>query len=151
MSSTGIRSANAVYLVSCVSKKRKGPCEARDLYISEWFLKARAYVEATHSPWRILSAKYGLVAPDQVVGWYDETLNHMDRQARKEWAEWVIGQMKDSLPSVPSVVLFAGVRYREFLMDSLGARFQNVEVPMEGLGIGKQLQFLSHGLRHGNM
>ena len=56
-----------VALVSCVSMKRSTPCQARDLYVSPWFLKARAYVEAGKSPWFILSAEYGLVRPDRVV------------------------------------------------------------------------------------
>ena len=51
-----------VYLISCVSKKRSTPAQARDLsYISDWFLKARDYVESTRSPWFIFSAEHGLV------------------------------------------------------------------------------------------
>jgi hypothetical protein len=38
-------------------------------------------------------------------------------------------------------VVFAGLRYREFLMEHLNQRW-TVEVPLEGLGIGKQLQWL---------
>jgi hypothetical protein len=55
-----------VYLVSCVSKKRTTPIPARDLYISDWFLKARDHVESTGSPWFILSAEYGLISPPDV-------------------------------------------------------------------------------------
>jgi hypothetical protein len=56
-----------LYLVSCVSKKRDTPTTARALYVSDWFIKARTYVEATCSPWFILSAEYGLLHPDAVV------------------------------------------------------------------------------------
>ena len=66
-----------IYLVSCVSRKRATPHRAKDLYISDWFLKARAYVEDTHSPWFILSAEYGLVPPDKVLAPYERTLNKM--------------------------------------------------------------------------
>ena len=55
-----------VYLISCVSKKRSTPAQARDLYTSDWFLKARDYVESTHSPWFILSAEHGLVPPNGI-------------------------------------------------------------------------------------
>jgi hypothetical protein len=40
-----------VYLVSCVSQKRTSRSLARDLYTSQWFQKARAYVEARRAPW----------------------------------------------------------------------------------------------------
>jgi hypothetical protein len=36
----------SIYLVSCVGKKRGSAVAAKDLYVYEWFLRARAYVEA---------------------------------------------------------------------------------------------------------
>jgi hypothetical protein len=81
--------SKTVYLVSCVSKKRRTPTQARDLYNSDWFLKARDYVEGTHSPWFILSAEYGLVPPDQVLAPYERTINAMgkpgQRKLRLKW------------------------------------------------------------------
>jgi hypothetical protein len=35
---------NTLFLVSCVSKKRSTPAPARDLYSSEWFVKANAEI-----------------------------------------------------------------------------------------------------------
>jgi len=43
------------------------------LYISDWFLKARRYAEASGCDWLILSAQYGLVAPDRVIAPYNRT------------------------------------------------------------------------------
>ncbi len=63
-----------IHLVSCVSLKRPIPSPARDLYISTWFLKARAYVEATRTPRFILSAEHGLLSPDEVITPYDRTV-----------------------------------------------------------------------------
>jgi hypothetical protein len=40
------------------------------------------------------------------------------------------------------VVVFAGVRYGEHLIDYLRQRAPVIEIPMEGLPIGKQLQWL---------
>ena len=77
---------SAVYLISCVSKKRTQACAAKDLYKSEWFKRARGYVEATGAPWYILSAGSGLVHPDQVLEFYDTTLNAMGAEERRAWA-----------------------------------------------------------------
>lgn len=145
-SETGINRTGTVYLVSCVAKKQCYACKAGDLYVSEWFRKARAYVEATRAPWFILSAEYGLLGPGRVVEPYNKTLNRMSRSERKEWARRVIAKMETDLPSADRIVILAGERYREFLMDYLRSRARRIEVPMEGLTIGKQLQFLKRGL-----
>lgn len=138
--------ATAVYLVSCVGKKRTQPSAAKSLYISEWFLKARRYVEATGCPWFILSAEYGLVAPDQAIPPYERTLNTMSVRERRAWARRVEAQMNASLPRSERIVILAGQRYREFLMAYLIGRVSHVEVPLEGLRIGEQLSWLSNAV-----
>ncbi len=135
-----------VYLVSCVSGKRSAQTQARNLYTSDWFLKARKYVESTGSPWFILSAEHGFVSPEQILAPYERTLNTMRKSERQAWAARVIDQMKTSLPVADRIVVLAGVRYREFLMDYLRERANLVEVPMKGLGIGKQLHYLTKAL-----
>lgn len=132
---------HTIYLVSCVSKKRAAPSPAKDLYRSEWFLRARRYVEATGSPWFILSAKYGLVPPDQVLAPYEQTLNTMGVADRRAWARRVQAQMDHDLPHTQRIVVFAGQRYREYLMAYLHRRGFTVEIPLEGLGIGEQLSW----------
>jgi hypothetical protein len=143
--------SGTVYLVSCVGKKQHHACRASELYASQWFVKARAYVEATHRPWFILSAEYGLLAPDRVVKPYEKTLSLMKRSERQEWAKRVIAQMDADLPPADRIVILAGKRYREFLIDYLRRRAGRVQVPMEGLAIGRQLQFLDRGLTHAGL
>ena len=133
---------NTVYLVSCVGKKRSTPAKAKDLYASDWFTKARQYVEAHGGDWFILSAELGLVDPEDEIAPYEKTLNAMGVRERREWAERVKGQMAQRLPRVDRIVVLAGQRYRENLMDFLHTHAHRVEVPMEGLKIGQQLQWL---------
>ncbi len=130
-----------LYLVSCVSEKRSAPCAARDLYVSSLFRKARVFVEAQHAPWFILSAEHGLVHPDTVIAPYDRTLKGMPAADRRAWARKVLGSLEIQLASVDEVVFLAGQRYREFLEGELRSRVR-VEVPMAGLTIGRQLQWL---------
>ena len=63
------------HLVSCVSKKQNSAQPARELYVSAWFLKARAYAEAHGERWFVLSAEHGLLRPDDVIHPYEKTLN----------------------------------------------------------------------------
>lgn len=133
---------SAVYLVSCVRKKRTATCLARELYVSDWFLKASRYVEASGCDWFILSAEYGLVAPDQVIAPYERTLKRMHVEQRKAWAHRVSEQLAEAAPKLSHVVLLAGERYREFLVPCLSHRGVVISVPMERLRIGEQLRWL---------
>jgi hypothetical protein len=135
-------SADTLYLVACVGAKLPDPALAKDLYISDWFVKVRHYVERAGAPWFILSAEYGLVGSEEVLAPYECTLNSMRVAERRAWARRVRGQMESLLPTASRIVIFAGVRYREYLMDYLRSRAATVDVPLRGLGIGKQLAWL---------
>ncbi len=137
-----------VYLVSCVSAKMTQPTEARSLYVSDWFKKARAHVEGTGAVWFILSAEHGLVDPTSVIAPYERTLNTMTVRERRAWADRVIGQLKATLPRAERIYVLAGERYREFLMGHLRSICPDVQVPMEGLRIGEQLSWLSGAAPH---
>jgi hypothetical protein len=134
--------ALTVYLVACVKKKQHGPAAAKHLYVSVWFKNACHYAEASHCPWFIVSAKHGLLAPDEILMSYEKTLNTMAITARKEWAMHVLAQLYKAVPHIRRVVFLAGERYREFLADELRNRHILVSVPMRGLAIGKQLSWL---------
>ncbi len=131
-----------VYLVSCVSRKRERACEARDMYVSELFRKARRHVEASGCPWFVLSAEHGLVEPGQVIAPYERTLNSMGIADRRVWAVRVAAQLAETIPNLSRVVFLAGERYREFLARVLSEREVAVSVPMQGLRIGEQLRWL---------
>jgi hypothetical protein len=135
--------SSSVFLVSCASRKADRPMRARELYRSALFTKTRGYVEVTGCPWFILSAEHGLVHPDSIIAPYDTTLNMMGVAARRAWANRVIEQMRMHLPAAERIVVFAGLRYREFLMVYLDQRVQVVETPLEGKRIGEQLHWLS--------
>lgn len=135
--------ARTVTFVSCVATKLSEPAPARDLYTSPWFRKARLYAERSAAPWFVLSAAYGLVSPDQVISPYDETLNHMPVVSRRRWSESVLAALAVTAPAMEVAILLAGRRYREFLQGGLENRSVEVDVPMRGMGIGKQLAWLS--------
>ena len=105
-------------------------------------------MDSTGQPWFVLSAKHGLVHPDEVISPYDLTLNTMLVVDRRTWARRVLTELEPYLYGVESVVFLAGQRYREFLEASLRSRGLSVSVPMEGLRIGEQLGWFTKML-HG--
>ena len=134
------------YLVSCVRLKGPTPAAAKDLYISDWFRKARAYVEKTGAPWSVLSAKHGLLHPDTVIEPYDKTLRTMPIDQRRAWAQTVLADIENSIGDAESIVLLTTRRYREFLEPALRERGFSVQVPLKGLRIGEQLAWLKRQL-----
>lgn len=130
-----------VTLVSCGKSKLTHATPARDLYTGQLFQAARAYVEAQGCPWWILSAKHGLLHPETVIAPYDVTLTAMKHEQRRAWAERVLGQIAQEVPSDSTVEILAGIAYHEFLLHSL-QRTHTVELPLRGMGIGKQIAWL---------
>ena len=131
---------DAVYLVSCVSRKREAASKAKDLYISDWFVKARRYVESKQRPWFVVSALYGLVDPEKEIEPYDVTLNRMVVKDRRRWAETTLESLLEI--DTDSFVFLASNKYREFLEGPLQHADYRVYVPMRGLRIGEQLSWL---------
>lgn len=124
----------SVGLVACGKRKRPSAAKALDLYTGSLFRKASAYCGLTYDSWYILSAKHGLLEPDQWVEPYDLTLNGLSPDARRRWAEGVLAEIEQRGLDGSEFYLHAGERYSEFLAPRLRA-----ERPLAGLGIGKQL------------
>jgi len=120
---------------------------ARDLYCSDWFLKARDYVEAQNAKWFILSAMHGLVPPHKVIRPYSVTLNDMNSDQRCTWAGGVANQLRPNCRPGDDVLILAGHSYREHLVPFLQSWGCNVKVPMAGMGIGQQKAWLKRQLK----
>jgi cytoplasmic iron level regulating protein YaaA (DUF328/UPF0246 family) len=112
------------------------------LYNSTWFQKARVYARERCDSWFILSAKHGVLSPTDEIAPYKETLNEFSAEERREWASRVSRELSEMLSPDDEVVILAGRRYREYLIGPLKEHVASVSIPMEGLGIGEQLQFL---------
>jgi hypothetical protein len=132
--------ATRVVLVSCVKTKGKADAPARDLYTSPLFRGMRRYAERNTNAWYILSAKYGLLRPDEVVSYYEQTLKDLRKADRLAWAERVQQALLKLLPPGAEVVILAGNRYRENLVPYLEGHGFAVTVPMAGLGFGPRVR-----------
>ncbi|MEI6520584.1 MAG: DUF6884 domain-containing protein [bacterium] len=138
-----------IYLVSCVKGKKEGYHQAKELYDSDRFRTARALVETTGESWYILSAKYGLVAPEQEIAKYDKTLNNkkdMPIDERRRWSDQVFKSLQLILEPGDKVIILAGQLYHEFLVDRLQKMGVTVEIPMKGMRQGEQLQWMKKKL-----
>jgi hypothetical protein len=107
---------------------------------SDLFRKAYSYAIKHCDHVAILSAKYGLVLPDDEIDPYDQTLPSMSVAQQEEWTRRVYAQMKDRLPmgDISNVFFHSGAAYREHLSRLLKADGIQCVAPLKNLGLGKQ-------------
>ncbi len=122
-------------LVACCGPKLQGVHKARDIYQSPLFLKSRQWAEENGDKWRILSAEYGVLKPGDNIQDYDKTLNRMDKYDRVQWGKSVLRSLEDWKEE--KIVILAGNKYCEWVPQEW-----TTERPMQGMGIGQQLQWL---------
>jgi hypothetical protein len=132
-------------LVGCTKSKVAHAAPAGDLYLaSPLFRGRREYVERTCDRWFVLSAKHGVVSPDQVLEPYDVRLAGAPTRVKREWTDRVLHELKERLGDVRGIEfeIHAGNDYWGFgLVDGLAARGAKVEIPTTGLSQGEQLAF----------
>lgn len=131
-------------LVGCVKGKAATPAPASELYTSALFRGRREYVERTCDAWYVLSAKHGLVEPDRILEPYEQTLKSASRQERRDWSRRVVRDLRQRVGSLNGTVaeIHAGDEYRAYgLVDGLIAEGAEVDAPVAGLPLGKQLAF----------
>lgn len=141
----GSMTPRRVGLVGCVSEKLDHPATARNLYDSPLFHGRRRYVEESCGEWFILSAKRHLVKPEEIIAPYEESLVGQTTDCKRAWAQQVLrdldGLLGNDLREI-EIEIHAGADYRDFgLVEGLKRRGAKVFNPVEGLGIGRQLQF----------
>ncbi|MGG0847893.1 DUF6884 domain-containing protein [Peribacillus simplex] len=132
-------------MVSCTKLKANYPCSAREMYqLSTLFKKAVKFIEQKdYDMWFVLSAKYGLLRQHDVIEPYDITLNNMKAAERRTWSGLVLKQIDNLQLNLKQIDFYTGVKYREYLIPVLEQKGIICDVPLQGKGIGEQLQYYS--------
>jgi len=130
-----------VAFVGCSKAKQGRTAIAEQLYSpSALFCSARRYARKCNT-WFILSAKYGVVRPSQIIAPYDEFLGSMAPPLRAEWATRTRAQVVAVVQPDDVLVLLAGEAYGAALSELPNL----VERPLMGMRLGQRLQFLKGG------
>lgn len=130
-----------VVLVACVKQKLDHPAPAKDLYTSDLFRKERQYAERSEVPWFVLSAKHGLVKPDEVLEPYDLHLARTSVEYRRSWGANVVEQLEAVAAPLEGkrIEVHAGAAYADALRQGLAERGVLVREPLLGLKLGPRL------------
>lgn len=133
-----------IALIACSKTKRSVPCPARELYApSRLFRLSYRYGKQMADQVWILSAKYGLLAEEQVVAPYDLTLSDLPQERQRDWAGYVLKQMEARFDlSRDTFLILAGRCYYQNLLPRLG----DVRLPLGNLPLGARMAFLERAL-----
>jgi hypothetical protein len=139
-----------VILVGCVQTKRTNACAAAELFASPLFAGRHRYAAASGLRWYILSAKFGLLAPEDVIGPYDVYLADQSPSYRKAWGEFVTAALEQREHDLRgrTIEIHAGTAYVDPLRAPMAARGATLAIPLAHLRQGEQLAwYKSHPSR----
>lgn len=98
---------------------------AEDMYTGRLFKAVRFYAKVKQFPYVIVSAKYGLLHPEDVVEGYENVLRTNDDVARIK--PRVSDRLIEILAEFDKILVIAGKRYRDVLEDVWDERFMYVK------------------------
>lgn len=106
-----------VGLISCSAGKLDHAAPARELYTGPLFVFASEWISENGSidEWAILSAKHGLVMPDDVIEPYDLALHSLAAAEQRVWCERVGAQLMERWGDRVIYTVLAGADYRAAL------------------------------------
>lgn len=114
-------SEGALVIVPCGAQKiwdkrpHAGKTAAKKAYTSLLFKVHCEYAQTFGTEWRIVSAKYGITHPDQLVENYDCKFDDCYLERRNWWRlEGMVRQAR-ALPHFEQIILLGGKLYREIM------------------------------------
>ncbi len=125
-------------IISCSKSKLAGPQRVRELYTGDTFKLAVKAAEVLAERWVVISARHGVLHPEDIIESYDESVMTKSRRQREQWGQHVSRQLKLCMPTLQGsqVLSFVSALYQEFLdLSGVGASFF---CPLQGLAIGLQ-------------
>jgi len=139
-------------IVSCVKKKIWDNNPAAPLrspagtaYISPYFTKNREYARTFGESWCILSAKYGLVMPDEEIENYNCTFGHpspelvSDARLKEQVTAKCLNRFR-------VIQVLGGKEYVKRVRAAFAGMGPTIEAPLSGLGIGEAMQAVQRAI-----
>lgn len=112
-------------LTSCTAKKisnEPGPeAKAKEMYKGRIFQRVKNLCEAKDWDYKIISAKYGLIDPEEKIKGYNKVLK--TQEDVDEIQTDALDDLLDILPSYDKIIVLAGKKYRKVIDPLLDYRF----------------------------
>ena len=132
-SSPASSTAVSVILVGGGRAQLSEPAVARDLYVSPLFARRRARAEASGVPWFVVSGRWGLLDPGDVLAPYSFSLAEQSVNYQRAWGRFVAERLclVSSVGHGDVVEICAGTAYTAALtapIEYLGAQVHRATV-----------------------
>jgi hypothetical protein len=129
---SGVRTGRVV-LIGSSGATGTFPDAVGRLFRSDGFARAREHAVHSRLPWFVLSAKHGLLDPDDVVSPYGTQIDDQPAAYRSAWGEWVVAQLADRVQLDGVLVeVHGGVDFAQPLRHPLARRGATLEIPLPG-------------------
>ncbi len=132
-SSPASSTAASVILIGGGKAQLSEPAAARDLYVSPLFARRRARAEASGVPWFVVSGRWGLLDPGDVLAPYSFSLAEQPANYQRAWGRFVAEQLclAGSVGRGDVVEIYTGAVHAAALtapIEYLGARVRRATV-----------------------
>ena len=133
------------FIISCTKKKiwdvnpnAPKKVKAKDAYIGNLFKLAKELVTKLNASWWIISAKYGILAPNEEI----ENYNIHIKQS-KLTPEIIKKQLiEKGIVNYKRIIILASTKYCELIEKAAKELGISVKTPLKGLPLGKMLSKL---------
>lgn len=129
-----------IIFISCTKTKQNYSCRAKEMYSPSDLFKGAYKYDLSLKPDAIyiLSAKYGLLNPNDVINPYEKTLVSAKQDEVKRWSVMVAKQIQQHhIDREQKAVFLCGKPYRKYIQNL----FPNHVAPCAHMGIGQQIKF----------
>ena len=130
----GVVRSRRVVLLGSSGATADQPSPAGGMFRSDGFARARAAAVSSGAPWFVLSAKHGLLDPDDVISPFEVQIDDQPAAYRTAWGEWVVAQLADRLQlDGVTVEVHGGVDFAQPLRQPLTRRGAVLDIPLPGM------------------
>ena len=130
-----------IAIISGSKLRLKKEAAAKDYYIGSLFKKAYAHTSKKYDQVLILSAKYHVLLPNELVRPYRVNLYNASKKERRDWANLVYDKLKKYISKDSEIFFYNSHREREFLIEKLEKTGITFHTPLSHLSLGEQLRW----------
>lgn len=139
-----------VAVINCGSDKVHKQCKAKDLYTGSLFLASRFFCESNYKQYCILSAKYHVLLPDDVVDYYDLYLGSLSKKDKDVWNKITATQLLEKFPVGTEFDFYTSKMYLEGVLPILKQNDVSYTTNLNNLGLGYKIQWFQQHTKTNN-
>lgn len=129
-------------ITSCSAKKKKESMKAIDLYDGDFFRKVKKFVKLHNFDLRIISAKYGLLSPDDEIPPYNEKIKNSDDIVILQ--KKVFPKLRNIINKYDKILILMGEDYKNIIKPISNENFIYF---FDNRGLGGYKSLLTHLLK----